>query len=170
MKSKYSKHLLVLLLLACCAPILAQSDSGFSSLEERMTGREFTESGLDKLSPQELAALNRWIRERSLAEYEGPPQGSGTNGGLPDRPGELPAIERMARETFQARIVGEFSGWTGDTEFELENGMVWRQNESDTFYIPPVENPTVTIKPGLLGSWRLSVEGYNKAVRVERIK
>ena len=76
----------------------------------------------------------------------------------------------MAREKFQARIVGDFSGWTGNTEFELENGMVWRQDERDTFYIPPFENPVVTITPGLLGSWRLSVEGYNKAVRVERIE
>lgn len=167
---KYSKSLLVLLLLACCPSSWAQSDPQFSSLEERMTGREFNQTGLHKLNRDELAALNRWIRERSLAENEAASQGSDNRSGLPDRPGELPEIERMAREKFQARIVGEFSGWTGDTEFELENGMVWRQDERDTFYIPPVENPTVTITPGLLGSWRLSVEGYNKAVRVERIE
>lgn len=135
-----------------------------------MTGREFNQTGLHKLDREELAALNRWIRERSLAENEGGSQGSDNRSELPDRPGELPEIERMAREKFQARIVGDFSGWTGNTEFELENGMVWRQDERDTFYIPAVENPVVTITPGLLGSWRLSVEGYNKAVRVERIE
>lgn len=167
MKLKYS---LVLLLLTCCPPIWGQSQAEFSSLEERMTGREFTEAGLHKLSSEELAALNRWIRERSLAEYEGAPQGSGASGGLPDRPGELPDIERMAHEPFQSRIVGEFSGWSGDTTFELENGMVWRQAENDRFRLQPVESPMATITPGMFGSWRLSIEGHNRAVRVERIK
>ena len=118
-----------------------------------MTGTEFTETGLHRLNRDELAALNRWIRERSLAEDEGGARGSDNRSGLPDRAGELPEIERMAREKFQARIVGEFSGWTGNTEFELENGMVWRQDEPDTFYIPPVENPTVTTTPGLVATF-----------------
>ena len=130
-----------------------------------MTGREFTETGLHKLSPAELSALNRWIRERSVAEYEGPPEGS-----LPGQPGEAPSIERMAREPFQSRIVGEFRGWTGNTEFTLENGMVWRQVEDTTFFVPPMENAIVTIKPGFMGSWMLSVKGHNSTTRVERIK
>lgn len=167
---KLSRFLLVVLMLVCCPLLSAQPESAFSSLEERMTGSEFNEAGLHKLSPAELAALNRWIRERSLAEYEGPSQTSDSNSGLPDQPGELPEIERMAREEFQSRIVGEFSGWSGNTEFELENGMVWKQDESDRFRMQPVENPLVTISPGIFGSWRLSVEGHNRAVRVERIK
>jgi len=162
-------HRLIFLLAACLvtgpANLLAQSAENFSSLEERMTGEEFTNAGLHKLTPAELAALNRWIAARSLAEYEAVPQE-----GLPDRPGELPPIDRMARETFQSRIVGEFEGWDGNTRFELENGMVWRQSESDRFRIEPVNNPVVTITPGFGGSWRLSVEGHNRAVSVERIK
>lgn len=165
-----SRLALVPVSLLCCSLLSAQSDPAFSSLEERMTGREFTETGLHKLSPDELAALNRWIQERSLAEYEGPPENGDNGAALPDQPGEAPAIERMAREPFQSRVVGEFSGWTGDTEFELENGMVWRQAEDATFFIPPVENPVVTIRPGVMSSWILSVEGYNSSTRVERVK
>lgn len=142
----------------------AQTAEDFSSLEERMTGREFNEAGLHKLSPAELAALNQWIRERSLATREAPAQG------LPTRPGTTPSIDRMAREPFRSRIVGTFSGWTGDTEFELENGMVWRQDESDRYRVQPEDNPIVVIRPGFGGSWRLSVEGHNRAVRVERVK
>lgn len=138
----------------------------FSSLEERMTGREFTAAGLHKLSPAELEALNRWIRERSLATEEARP-GSGE---LPDRPSELPGIDRMAREPFKTRVVGEFTGWTGETVFRLENGMVWRQVGEGTFFIPPVSDPEVTIRPSAIGGWSLSVEGYNSAVRVERIE
>lgn len=161
-----SRLVLVSGLLVFSSLLSAQSDEAFSSLEERMTGREFNDAGLNKLTPEELAALNRWIRERSVAEYEGPPEGSA----LPDRPGEVPAKDRMAREQFQSRVVGEFIGWTGDTEFELENGMVWRQVGDDTFFIPPVENPVVTIRPGVMSSWVISVEGYNSSTRVERIK
>jgi len=167
---KLSRHVLVLFLLVFCSLLSAQSDARFSSLEERMTGREFTEAGLHKLSPEELAALNQWIRERSVAEHDGPRPGNASNAELPDRPGELPDIERMARQQFQSRIVGEFSGWSGNTTFELENGMVWRQDERDRFRIQPIENPMATITPGIFGSWRLSIEGHNSAVRVERIK
>lgn len=149
--------------------ISAQTEQAFSSLEERMTGSEFTETGLHKLDPDELAALNRWIRERSLAPYEGPSTGEATSG-LPSQPGEAPPIDRMAREKFQSRIVGEFSGWSGNTEFKLENGMVWKQDENDRFRLQPIDSPMVTITPGLFGSWRLSVEGHNRTVRVERIE
>ena len=41
--------------------------SGFSSLEEQMTGKEFSAAGLEKLSKPELDALNSWIRGHSLA-------------------------------------------------------------------------------------------------------
>jgi hypothetical protein len=53
-----------LLVLAFAAPAAAQE---FSSLEERMSAAEFKAAGLDKLSPAELEALNRWLRgQRSL--------------------------------------------------------------------------------------------------------
>lgn len=165
-----SRLVLVPILLGFCSLLSAQADLEFSSLEERMTGQEFRDSGLHKLTPEELASLNRWIRARSLAEYEGPVEGNADSGGLPSQPGELPPVDRMAREQFQSRIVGEFSGWSGNTLFELENGMVWKQSENDRFRMQPVENPRVTITPGILGSWRLSVEGHNRAVRVERIE
>jgi len=157
------------------AAALAQSNPPFSSLEEQMTQREFRASGLDKLSAEELAALNNWIRSRSLATLDQPRAGSrqgraASPGELPSAPSEIPEIDRMAREAFQTRIVGEFEGWTGNTRFELENGMVWRQDERTRYRFQPIENPVVTIKPGLLGSWYLQVEGHKRTVRVERIK
>jgi len=161
-----SRLVLVSGLLVCSSLLQAQSEQAFSSLEERMSGSEFNRAGLHKLSPEELAALNRWIRERSVAQYDGPTEDSS----LPSQPGEAPPIDRMAREEFQSRIVGEFSGWSGNTVFRLENGMVWRQDESDRFRLQPVDSPMVTIKPGLFGAWRLTVEGHNRAVRVERIE
>ncbi|MGK7296436.1 MAG: hypothetical protein ACNS61_11525 [Candidatus Wenzhouxiangella sp. M2_3B_020] len=148
-------------------PAFGQDEQPFSSLEERMTGSEFNEAGLHKLSPEELAALNQWIRERSVAEYE-PPERATAGDEAADRAGG--SIENMPREPIQSRIVGTFGGWSGNTEFVLENGMVWKQDESQRFRIQPVENPMVFIEPGFGGSWRLTVEGHNRSVRVERIR
>ena len=115
------------------------------------------------------------IRSRSLATLDQPRAGSqqfraGASGALPSAPGELPPIDRMAREPFETRIVGEFDGWSGNTVFELENGMVWRQSESGRRRFQPVQNPVVIIEPGVLGAWFLKVEGSKRRVQVERIK
>lgn len=156
-------------LVALLAGTAAFAQQSFSTLEERMTGKEFREAGLHKLSDEELAALNRWIKARSLTEGEAielvEGRGSDSPGG--DRRG---FNDGGSDEPIVSRIPGTFKGWSGNTEFELENGMVWRQAESGTFSIGETENPRVTIEPGMFSSWYLSVEGYNRRVRVKRIR
>ena len=152
-------------LLVAAAHALAQEDIGFSSLEERMTAAEFRAAGLDKLSDEELVELNRWIRSRSLAEGEA----LAVLEQEQRREGPVP-IRDMPEEPFEARIVGAFSGWSGKTEFVLDNGMVWQQTGNDRYTTAPMENPTVLIRPGLLGNWTLQVDGYNKRTAVERIR
>lgn len=165
---------LSILLIAILAFGVAAAQESFSSLEERMTGREFRDAGLHKLSEEELAALNRWIRQRSLADNElaeqqqrqrresrgssaaGDRRGFGNGGDEPD--------------PIESRLIGTFEGWYGDTEFELENGMVWKQLEPDRFEVPEQENPRVRISPGLFGSWRIKVGDYNRTITVERIE
>ena len=61
------------LTLAACALLAsgaALAQQGFSTIEERMTGKEFTETGLTKLSPEELDALNEWLRSHSVATLD----------------------------------------------------------------------------------------------------
>ncbi len=166
----------VLVLLTLVSGSLLASQP-FSSLEERMTGREFREAGLHKLSDEELAALNRWIRQRSLTleEYRGEDSLRHAEPASDDRVADTTEDRRgfeepSERSPIRSRIVGSFNGWRGNTEFELENGMVWRQAENDTFAVREMENPEVVIRPGLFGTWRLSIEGYSSAVRVERVR
>jgi hypothetical protein len=142
------------------------ADRPFSSLEERMTGQEFRQTGLYKLTDEELAALNRWIRQRSLAEGESL-GGEAYIGSGEDRRG---LREDSSRSAIRSRIVGNFSGWRGQNEFELENGQLWRQATPGSFAVREVENPEVEISPGMFGAWYLSVDGYNSRVRVERIR
>lgn len=156
--------------LAACGLALAQDS--FSSLEERMTGAEFRDTGLYKLTDEELAALNEWIRERSLTEEEAielnrQRAASDESTAMTDRRG----FEDSTDDTpIESRIKGTFSGWSDDTVFELENGMIWEQVRSGTFGMPATENPRVTIRPGSFGSWYLSVDGYNREVLVERVE
>jgi hypothetical protein len=175
-----NKLLIALLLLAACiVPGLAPdpaygADEGFSSLEEQMTGQEFEEAGLDKLTQQELDVLNGWIRRRSLATLDAPAPGAATapatvDAPVADRRG-LEGEEDEDRTPISSRIVGKFSGWDGQTVFKLENGMIWAQSDKDKFYIKEVENPAVLIDPGMFGTWKLSVEGHDAECRVERIQ
>jgi len=173
------RRTLIALLALCIASFaLAQSQS-FSSLEERMTAKDFREAGLDKLSDAELAALNAWIeRNVRLADPVGagapaPAQapaaaGSAATAGTATADSQV-GFENARREAFSSSISGTFKGWFGKTKFELENGQVWQQVESDR-YPMNAENPVVTIEPGTFNSWRLRVEGYNRTTLVKRIR
>lgn len=73
----------------------------------------------------------------------------------------------------EARLAGDFTGWTGSTLFRLDNGQVWQQTKN---YIPdyiprdPITQPRVTISRGFMGSYNLRVEGVKRIVQVKRIE
>lgn len=168
--------LLALALLLASSTLAAQQ--GFSTIEERMTGKEFVAAGLDNLSPEQLASLNEWLRSHSVATldnanatsqaFAGP--GSGGQGSTDQRGFENQSSKDISDKDIVSVIKGEFSGWSGDTVFELENGMVWEQVETGTFNMPARTGAVAIIDKGLLSSWRLSIEGYNKTIRVKRIE
>jgi hypothetical protein len=79
-----------------------------------------------------------------------------------DAPGET--IDEI-----QSRLIGELDGWSGETTFTLENGQVWQQAEAGRLVLQ-ANAPLVTIRRGAFGSYRLSVEGVNRAVRVRRVR
>jgi hypothetical protein len=166
-----NRFLIVILVLMISLPALAAD--GFSSLEEQMTGAEYNASGLEKLTPEELAALNNWIRSHSVATLDLPKSNDTTSadGDGNDQSGiEKEAIAEMGDEPITSRIKGNFSGWDGSAVFVLENGMIWEQADNDKFYIPEVENPGVTIERGMFNTWRLQVEGHDSECRVARVQ
>ncbi|MBS0431802.1 MAG: hypothetical protein JSS21_05295 [Proteobacteria bacterium] len=143
-----------LCLLLPTLPAFAQQ---FSSLEERMSSADFKAAGLDKLSPDELHNLDNWLATHQQVKMV-------SSGGQPV------FYADNKRESFQTHMVGTFSGWSGSNLFNLNNGQVWKQAESGAYSCPEVTNPSVTIKPMVLGSWLMYVEGCNEGVRVERVK
>ena len=168
------KYITTLLILFVASVSFAASD-GFSSLEEQMTGKEFMAAGLGKLTPEELAALNDWIRRHSVATLDAPTAAAATaSAGVAaadpvDRRG-LPSDDGDNEEPIVARLEGEFTGWDGQTVFKLDNGMIWVQSDRDKHYIKAMTNPEVTISPGMFSAWYLSVDGSNSRCKVRRIQ
>jgi hypothetical protein len=169
-----NKFLIAFISLLLSIPIFAAE--GFSSLEEQMTGKEFSAAGLDKLSQSELDSLNAWIHAHSLATLatrKGTTADSGDSGDSSDSsdgdPGEE-SEEEQERTTITSNLAGRFSGWDGQTTFKLKNGQVWVQSDKDKFYTKEILNPVVIIEPAMFGTWRLSIEGFDENCRVKRIQ
>jgi hypothetical protein len=131
----------------------------FSTLEERMTYAEFKAAGLEKLTAEELAALNSWLAGKSRVAATPAQDTRGFEGrASPDG-------------AVVSSIPGTFKGWKGKGDrFTLANGQVWEVTDSGTRLSVTLENPTVTIERGMLDAWSLRVEGYNARARVKRIK
>ena len=157
----------VLALLSLTIGLSAFAAAGFSSLEEQMTGKEFSAAGLDKLSKSELDALNEWIRKHSLATLDSPATAVAAG-----------TVEEDAKDkdkkkdptTVTSKLVGKFSGWDGQTVFKLENGMIWAQADKDKFHTKEIENPTVIIERSMFGTWTLRIDGYDADCRVKQIQ
>ena len=116
--------------------------------------------------------MNNWIRRHSVATLDSPKAGTapaGTSSTDQDRRG-LKSDEDEDRSTITSRIVGNFSGWDGQTVFKLENGMIWLQADKDKFYTKEMENPVVIIKPGMFGTWKLYIEDFGSHCKVKRIQ
>lgn len=135
-------------------------------IERQMTPEQFRATGLDKLSPEELANLNAWLNHTLEAET--------------DKAAELARdrIESEHRgffggddEPIEARIVGEFTGFGRGTSWTLDNGQVWRQIDDAVLSGVRRNDPPVRLTPSLLGNtWFLRIEGYNTRAKVQRIK
>lgn len=147
--------LAALALLLTALPVMAQQ---FSSLEERMSAADFKAAGLDKLTPEQLRHLNDWLRTHEQVKTV-------TSSGQP-----VFYPDNQPRDKFTTHLVGHFNGWGGHTTFTLDNGQVWKQAESGAYSCPDIDNPEVTIKPMILGSWLMYVQGCNQSVRVDRVK
>lgn len=146
-------------LLFCLAATQASAQTTAPTLEERMSQAEFHAAGLDKLSPEELANLNAW-----MSAHGGAVRYVGTSG--------APAFDTDVgeRSAIDSTIAGTFKGWRGHTVFTLENGQQWAQAESGSFNAGDFESPKVRIKPMMMGSWLMVVEGCGCSVRVRRVK
>lgn len=153
------RHLILSMLLTfplCGLPVYAQQANG---LQQRMSDAEFKAAGLDKLSPQELANLDSWLSANGKVTTK-----------VVDASGKpVFYADKAKRNKINAHIMGHFEGWHGQDQFTLDNGQVWKQASSDAPSCTSSNNPVVKVKPSLMGSWLMYVDGCNGDMHVERM-
>ncbi len=154
-------HLMMWVLVLCAVTSGEVQAQRYSSLEERMSAAEFRAAGLDKLSTEELATLNRWIENNGtkLFGLDRYARATRSNNLLGDR----------GRAEIGTRIAGTIKRIEIGDILTLENGQRWRVTSGSVHLIEPLTGAPVLIQPGFLSSWKLKVEGYNATVRVERV-
>lgn len=153
---------LALALATTLLPAASAQAPSFSTLEERMSAADFRRAGLEKLSEEELAALNEWLRANAVA-LQAAPEG--------DRRGFRVAEDRKDEGAISARIVGRFDGLSPRESFRLDNGQVWRSVDSTAVWRGvTAESPAATIRKGLFGGWRMTLDDHTGMAKVERVE
>ncbi|PZS75024.1 hypothetical protein [Stenotrophomonas maltophilia] len=161
------------LLLSLSAPALAQRMVD-GDLQQQMSPAEFKAAGLDKLSAQELATLNRWLQGkveaattqavaavREEAREQGRQEVIVKNRGF---------FDFGSSEPITGVLQGEFRGFGKGRVYVLDNGQEWEQTDSTSVVGVRKQSPKVSIKPGVMGVWYMKVEGVNSQPKVRRSK
>lgn len=157
----------VLVLLACSsAPTLAQS--GYTAIEQRLTREQMQATGLNQLSTEQLALLNRLLGEEHASQTEAIREEVESRSKR-----ERHADRGREREPIVSKIAGEFRGWSSSTQFQLDNGQRWRVIGTPEYYVRKVDAsiaPAVVIMPGLVGGWYMQVEGHSPRAKVQQVR
>lgn len=133
------------------AALPAGAKDRYVPVETRFNAEQFQAAGLHRLSPEELATLNRLLRDDQATVVR--------RATAPDR----------EQEPVRSAITGEFRGWSTGTVFTLANGDRWQVTEG-SYSVRPVANPSVTLRPGLISGWYMEVDGHPVKAKVRTVK
>ena len=132
------------------------------TLEQRLSTAQMHETGLDTLTPAQLARLNELLRQEKLSEpvlareRTGAERGATSYLGLDEKP-------------ITTRLKGSISHWEPGTEFALENGQVWKVLKGNMKLRKTLQSPEIVLVPGFAGRWFLQVDEDLPKARVYRI-
>jgi hypothetical protein len=167
-----SRRLPLVLLLLAFAPFAWSQSSAppAGKVEQQMSAEEFKAAGLDKLSAQELAALNAWLQRKVGQETAKVAETAKEADRKEVVEKNRGFFDFGSAEAIESAIVGEFRGFSKGGTYTLQNGQVWEQTDTASLACVRKTDPKVTIKPGMLGVWFMKIEGYNTQARVRRTK
>jgi len=165
------------------------------NIETVMSAEERVKSGVDMLTAEQREFLNNWLQENYSRRVESVV--TRTTADKPSASTEQPvkleatpeAIEaevdrrvaakladkgesektKQSDSAFEARLTGDFTGWTGKTIFKLDNGQVWRQRSSAN-YRHRGSDRRVTFKTNWMGGWEMTVVSSGKTVLVRKVQ
>ena len=124
-------------------------------VRELMSAEEFAASGFERLTEDEIAAINRWLVRYTAQDAEVMIDDS-------------PAVKELRSAAIKSRIDGEFSGWNGPTQFRLKNGQTW-ETRSTRRYSHSAVDPEVEITTNWMGISRMRIVDTDRAIRVRRV-
>lgn len=156
------KFYLVALLAIGVAHFAAAQGVAFGGLEKAMDPDTYERAGLGKLTSEERAALDHFVRDYIAAKQKAAAD--------IDAAVERVVKERKLRppELIKSKIVGRFNGYGPRTFFRLENGELWRPTNDYVVSYSPIESPNVIIYRDSFG-YKMFVEGAS-TVRVKRVQ
>ena len=163
-----------LMLLACTPLAWSQQAPLTANVEQQMSAQEFKAAGLDKLSAQELAALNAWLQQKVAVEttkaVESAVETAKEEGRNEVKEKSRGFFSFGSDEPINSTLVGEFKGFAMGKQYTLANGQVWEQIEPASLAGVRKTDPEVSIKPGMFNNWFMRIKGYNTGAKVRRIK
>ncbi len=156
---------LVFVALLLTAAFARAQSSDFPGVQKAMSPEAFEQAGLSKLSPEERARLDEFIRGYAAATSEKAATAA------VDEAAKSGKVKRNEPEVIQSSIVGTFRGYDGRTTFRLENGTVWKQSQQVSRAYPAIESPPVLIIKGtsMLAGYRMYIAGGGN-IRVRPVK
>ena len=155
----YYRGLITLLSLLLLASTLAHAEgsSSFPGVKKLMNAQEYSAAGLDKLSAEEIKALNTWLIRYTAGDAQ-----------------ILVSTDEEVREADRSQeilssIKPPFKGWTGETVFTLENGQVWQQRRRGN-YFHSGSDTRVRITKNFMGFYKLTLLDSGKSIQVSRLR
>ena len=144
----------VILILLFATPLALSADN--PDIRQLMTDQEFAAAGLDRLSSDEIEAINNWLIRYTAQDAEEMLKNS-------------PAVIELDNEDIHSRIDGQFSGWNGPTRFILKNGQIWETRSTRRYSYSAVD-PEVVITTNWMGISRMRIVETGQAINVRRVQ
>lgn len=157
-------------LLLVLVPLLALAQSTCVDLEKRLTPEPLHATGLDTLSPAQLALLNQLLRNDANATASPTAAVPATAAGGPAVPPPTPLTIGLQEGPVHSRLVGSLEGWEPGTVFVLANGQKRKVLKGRYRLCARRDSPEVEIVPGVAGRWFLQLDEDTSGPRVYRIE
>lgn len=132
----------------------AHAERPYTTIEQRLSAEQMQATGLDQLSAEQLSLLNRLLRDEQTAVVAESKR----------------ETLKQADEPVTSTIRGEVRGWEKGTVFELENGQRWRVVDGEYYSTTRLTDPKATVRPGMLSSWYLHIDGISVGAKVKRVE
>lgn len=158
------KFCLTALLAIGVARWVSAQDAAFGGLEKIMDHDTYERAGLSKLTSDERAVLDGFIRDYVAGKQKDAATVAAAEAV------DLAVKERKVRppEVIESNMVGTFKGYGLRTIFRLANGESWKPTNADIVVHSAIENPKVVIYRDGFG-YKMFIEGAS-TVRVMRVQ